>query len=157
MLPKDPALKAISDKLPETSGDLVSPPTLCRFENMVTRKDLRKLADGLFELHLKTHPDPRDVIVPDIECVIHSLGVGDFDRDGDSDVVIAEMHQGKDPDEVVLYLNEGRGAAWRKQVLSSEGSHDIAVGDIGGDGDLDIVGANHGGASHPLELWQQER
>ena len=67
-LRRDPALKAISGKLPETSGDLASPPTLCRFENMVTRKDLRKLADWLFELYLKTHPGPREVIVIDIDA-----------------------------------------------------------------------------------------
>jgi hypothetical protein len=67
-LRKDPALKAISGKLPETSGDLASPSTLCRFENMVTRKDLRKLADWLFELYVKTHPGPREVIVIDIDA-----------------------------------------------------------------------------------------
>jgi hypothetical protein len=30
------------------------------------------------------------------------------------------------------------------------------LGDIAGDGDLDIVGANHGGDSHPVELWRNE-
>ena len=94
------------------------------------------------------------VIVPSIECVIHSLGVGDFDRDGQIDVAIAEMHQGTDPDEVSIHFNQGRGTTWRKQIISTHGSHDIAVADIGGDGDLDIVGANHSGQSHPLELWE---
>ena len=93
------------------------------------------------------------VIVPTIECVIHSLGVGDLDGDGDIDVAIAEMHQGKDPDEVSIHLNEGNGTSWRKQVLSNTGSHDIVVADIQGDGDLDILGANHAGV-HPLELWK---
>jgi hypothetical protein len=99
---------------------------------------------------------PEHVIVPEIESVIHSLGVGDFDRDGDLDVVIAEMHQGEDPDEVSLHLNGGDGAAWRKQVLSGDGSHDLVVGDVDGDGDLDVVGANHAGDSHPLELWRND-
>lgn len=94
------------------------------------------------------------VIVPEIEAVIHSLGVGDLDRDGDSDIVIAEMHQGEDPDEVAVYLNLGKGRTWRKQVISTEGSHDIVVGDISGDGDLDIIGANHGGKRQVLELWE---
>ena len=96
-------------------------------------------------------------IVPDIETVVHSLAVGDFDGDGRSDVAIAEMHQGADPDEVSVFFNRGGGKSWRKQLLSSDGSHDIVAGDLGGDGDLDIVGANHAGASHPVELWQNER
>ena len=94
------------------------------------------------------------VIVPSIECVIHSLGVGDFNGDGHVDVAIAEMHQGADPDEVSIHLNRGHGTAWHKQVISTQGSHDIVVADIGGDGDLDVVGANHAGESHPLELWE---
>ena len=96
------------------------------------------------------------VIVPSIETVIHSLGVGDFDRDGRVDVAIAEMHQGADPDEVCVYLNRKGGRAWQKQLLSTRGSHDIVVADIGGDGDLDIVGANHGGPFYPLELWRND-
>jgi CubicO group peptidase (beta-lactamase class C family) len=97
-----------------------------------------------------------NVIIGSIECVIHSLGVGDFDGDGSSDIAIAEMHQGRDPDEVMVLYNERRGADWRKQVLSRGGSHDLVVSDIDGDGDPDIVGANHGG-THPLELWRNER
>lgn len=106
--------------------------------------------------------DPRQanwrqhVIVPDIEAVIHSLVVGDFDLDGDMDIGLAEMHQGEDPDEVTLQLNLGGGAHWRKELLSNDGSHDLVAGDLGGDGDLDLVGANHAGASHPLELWQND-
>lgn len=95
------------------------------------------------------------VIVPSIECVIHSLGVGDFDADGEIDVAIAEMHQGADPDEVSVLLNGGKGLTWRKQVLSRRGSHDIVVADVDQDGDLDIVGANHAGF-HPLELWRND-
>jgi hypothetical protein len=103
------------------------------------------------QAHWKQH-----VIVPDIEAVVHSLVVGDFDLDGDVDVGLAEMHQGEDPDEVMLQLNLGGGAKWRKRLLSNDGSHDLVTGDLGGDGDLDIVGANHAGPSHPLELWRND-
>jgi hypothetical protein len=64
----DPALKASSGRLPETSGDLASQPTLCRFENRVTRRDLRRLGDRLFSVYLRAHPGPRDVIVIDIDA-----------------------------------------------------------------------------------------
>lgn len=67
-LRSDPALKASSGRLPETSGDLASQPTLCRFENRVTRRDLRRLADRLFSLYLQAHPGLRDVIVIDIDA-----------------------------------------------------------------------------------------
>jgi hypothetical protein len=108
-------------------------------------------------------PDPREenwiehVIVPKIEAVVHSLGVGDFDGDGNMDVAIAEMHQGADPDEVSVLLSRDRGKAWDKQVISTRGSHDIVVADIDGDGNPDIVGANHAGDRHPLELWRNQR
>lgn len=67
-LRSDPALKGSSGRLPETSRDLASPPTLCRFEKQVTTKDLRRLADWLFALYLKTHPGPRDLVVLDMDA-----------------------------------------------------------------------------------------
>jgi hypothetical protein len=67
-LSKDPALKIMAGKAPESAGDLASQPTLSRFENGVTTKDLRRLSDGLLELYLKTHPGPRKVIVLDMDA-----------------------------------------------------------------------------------------
>jgi putative heme-binding domain-containing protein len=93
------------------------------------------------------------VIVPDIECVIHSLGLGDFNRDGALDVAYAQMHQGAPPNEVCVMINSQRGLHWQKVVLGAAGSHDIVVADLDRDGDLDIVGANHAGV-HPLEMWE---
>jgi hypothetical protein len=63
----DPVLKSISGRLPESSEDLASQPTLCRFENATDRKDLRRLADALMDLYLETHPGPRDLIVIDMD------------------------------------------------------------------------------------------
>lgn len=96
---------------------------------------------------------PEHVIADGVEAVLHSLAVADMDRDGTMDVVTAEMHQGKDPDEVIVYRNAGSGRAWRKQVISTAGSHDVAAADLDGDGRIDLVGANHGGSVQPLELW----
>jgi hypothetical protein len=96
------------------------------------------------------------VVVPKIECVIHSLGLGDFDRDGRMDLAYAKMHQGSPPNEVCVMLNAKEGQDWRKIVLGTAGSHDIVVADMDGDGDLDIVGANHAEV-HPLELWENQQ
>jgi hypothetical protein len=83
-----------------------------------------------------------------IECVIHGLATADFNRDGAVDIAASEMHQGQDPDEVVLFLNRGKGAAWDRQVLSTKGSHCIQAGDIGSDGDVDL-----GQLSGPISRW----
>jgi hypothetical protein len=97
---------------------------------------------------------PEHIIEKVQETVVHALGVADMNNDGKPDVVIAEMHQGADPDEVRIYLNQGGGLKWTKQVLSTTGSHDIVVADIGADGDLDIVGANHAGSLQAVQLWE---
>jgi hypothetical protein len=67
-LAKDPAFKIMAGKAPESDGDLASQPTLSRFENRVTTKDLRHLSDRLLELYLKTHLGPRKVIVIDMDA-----------------------------------------------------------------------------------------
>jgi hypothetical protein len=67
-LAKDPAFKIMAGKAPETAPDLASQPTLSRFENQVSAKDLRRLSDSLLDLYLKTHPGPRKVIVLDMDA-----------------------------------------------------------------------------------------
>jgi hypothetical protein len=94
------------------------------------------------------------VIVDPIECVIHGLAAADFNGDGAVDVAMSQMHQGKDPDEVAIFTNRNGGKSWQKQVLSTRGSHCIRAGDIGSDGDMDVVGANWSGPYQPIELWE---
>ena len=67
-LSKDPALKIMAGKAPESGDHLASQPTLSRFENRATATDLRRLSDCLIELYLKTHPGPRKVIVLDMDA-----------------------------------------------------------------------------------------
>jgi hypothetical protein len=93
------------------------------------------------------------VIEPDAEAVHHFIGLADFDMDGRTDVATAMMHQGKPPAEVKVYLNEGNGRRWSKQVLSAEGSHSMRIVDIDGDADPDLFGANWSGRSQQPELW----
>ncbi len=86
----------------------------------------------------------------------HTFEVADMDRDGDLDLVTAEMHQSSDPDEVSVYFNDA-GTSWSRQVVATSGSHNVRVGDVGGDGDLDIFGANwNDGApnSAVVEMWE---
>jgi hypothetical protein len=66
-LRSDPAVKIAADKLPESSSDLASQPTLCRLENRVTQKDIRRFSEQLFNLYLRAHPGPRNVVIIDID------------------------------------------------------------------------------------------
>ena len=88
---------------------------------------------------------------------VHRHHLIDMDRDGDRDIVFAEMHQSS-TDRVGIFWNKG-GGVFTIQVLSTSGSHNIAVGDLEHDGDTDIVGANwntdapDGGG---LRLWRND-
>jgi hypothetical protein len=95
------------------------------------------------------------IIEDKIECVTHALGVYDFNCDGNLDVFTAEMNSGEDPDEVRIYYNLGvSGDTWQKSVLDGNGSHMNQCFDFDRDGDIDILGGNHGGNTRAMiELW----
>jgi len=86
---------------------------------------------------------------------VHTFKTADMDRDGTLDVVTAEMEQSPQK-RVMIHFNGGRGLHWRTQVVGRSGSHNLRLADIGGDGDTDIVGANHGnyGGPTPIEYWE---
>lgn len=86
---------------------------------------------------------------------IHTLKTADVDGDGHLDVVTAEMEQSPRR-RVSVHFNLGGASKWRHQVVGRTGSHNLRVADIGGDGDMDIVGANHGnhGGATPIDLWE---
>ena len=96
------------------------------------------------------------IVAERVESVIHGLAAADMNGDGAVDVVAAEMHQGADPDEVAVYINRSNGSSWKKQVVSTKGSHYIRVADIGNDGDMDIIGANWSGSYQPIEMWENK-
>lgn len=81
----------------------------------------------------------------------HSLRVADFDLDGDQDVLVAEMHTSARR-RIMVALNEG--GRWRPVVLARHGSHNMVVGDVDGDGDIDLVGKNYEGRGRFVEFWE---
>jgi hypothetical protein len=64
-LRRDPVLKTSIGRKPETDPDLASQPTLSRFENQVTRTQLRRMAEVFVDLFLRRHASrtPRWIIL----------------------------------------------------------------------------------------------
>ncbi len=77
------------------------------------------------------------------------LALGDVDRDGDLDLVVANRRS-----QNRLWLNDGSGVFIDATVshLPAEAldSYDVALGDVDGNGTLDLVVANH---DAPDQLW----
>ena len=86
----------------------------------------------------------------------HKLTLADMSGNGKLDIVIAEMEQAPNKRVSVFYNVGGDGPrGWRQQVLATTGEQNIRVGDINGDGNLDIFGCNHGYLAAPTlpEIW----
>ncbi len=134
-------------------------------------------ANGRFSWFSASNPKSgpwTEHVVDPTASYLHSVRAADMDGDGDLDLVTAEMHQSTNPDEVSVYLNNGNALSWTQQVLATTGSHNLQVGDIGSDGDMDLFGANwndnapnsavvemwenlssSGGATLSLDLWRR--
>src|SRR2546425_1058727 len=85
---------------------------------------------------------------------VHRVGLGDFNQDGTVDIAFAETSQSSTKRFGVLYNNDG-GASWSLQVLATTAGYDIAIDDVQGDGDLDILKSDR--ATGGLEIWRNDR
>ncbi|MCP4709610.1 MAG: VCBS repeat-containing protein, partial [Planctomycetes bacterium] len=80
-----------------------------------------------------------------------SVALGDVDEDGDLDVVMGTGDSGANR----LYLNNGRsdpfaGVTGSDIISGANVIYSVALGDVDGDGDLDVVGGN---ANYPNRLF----
>ena len=89
----------------------------------------------------------RDLLPEDVDHG-HSLDAGDIDRDGNLDIFVGEMGRWRPNNQPpnnpgaklrALY-GDGKGGFKMQLVDQGQGTHEAKLGDLDGDGDLDILG-----------------
>ena len=105
----------------------------------------------------------------------HSLGVADFDRDGDLDIFAGEQEDstmnGREPrlsmkakglkERGVIWLSDGAPEpSFSPYIIhvDNPGWHDARLGDVDGDGDIDIVSKvwNKDGEYYHTDYWRND-
>jgi hypothetical protein len=107
----------------------------------------------------------REVQVADRFDFCQTLDAGDVDNDGDLDIIAAKFERAPNegqqwrnqpPYPIVVFRNvDGQGTAWAKEVLSEDGMYAGVLGDVGSDGDLDIVGPKSYWVG-PIKMWENK-
>jgi Chitobiase/beta-hexosaminidase C-terminal domain/FG-GAP-like repeat len=85
---------------------------------------------------------------------VHKIAIGDMNKDGNLDIIIAEQDQAP-LRRVVVYYDDGKGNLTPEIISNAEG-HNICVGNVmGNPGELDILNSGHGYYldSHPLQIF----
>ncbi len=99
----------------------------------------------------------RQILVDRIEDA-HSLALADLNLDGALDIFAGEMRlDGANPDSrMILLYGDGAGAFRLAEGPPGVDHHESRLGDIDGDGDLDILGKPYNFETPRLHIWLNE-
>lgn len=89
----------------------------------------------------ETHELP----VGDSKGDLHSVGVFDFDGDGDLDIFAAQNGAGTNNVWLVFENMDGKGRFEKREIYRGHGAHETVYADFDGDGDIDILSKRWGG------------
>jgi hypothetical protein len=73
---------------------------------------------------------------------VHRFHMADVDGNGGMDVIFAEQHQSQRHRVGVMLNNDGSGRSWSMKLFDDRGGHNIAVADVGSDGNLEVLVVN---------------
>lgn len=85
----------------------------------------------------------------------HSLQVDDIDGDGNQDIFSAEMRLdgGNANAKMRVYYGNSQGAFTLSEVSTGYGNHESRLGDLDGDGDLDILAKPYNWNTPRIDVW----
>ncbi len=85
----------------------------------------------------------------------HSLAIGDVNADGSLDIFCAEMRlNGSNPAAKMRVLyGDGLGHFSLQEISAGVGNHESRLGDLDGDGDLDILGKPYNWNTPRVDVW----
>ncbi len=88
----------------------------------------------------------------------HSLEIADVNLDGHPDIFSAEMrlNDGNSNAKIRIWLGDSNGGFILHEVATGFGNHESRLGDLDGDGDLDILGKPYNWETPRLDIWINE-
>ena len=88
----------------------------------------------------------------------HSLQIADVDADGNLDIFVAEMRlHDRNPDaRAWIFYGDGAGNFMSSVISQGYGNHESRLGDLDGDGDLDILGKPYDWETPRIDILLQQ-
>ena len=86
----------------------------------------------------------------------HTIAIADLDLDGNQDVLIGEMQNGRLRCELAVWRGDGKGALSKSVIKIGDGIHEGKLIDVDADGDLDIVHKPFNDETPRIQIWRNE-